>query len=57
MGNPSVCKICTRMTKGWVVACDQLIEDVDKASGARFSRDGLDAMMAEIKKGRIDVSA
>ena len=34
-----------------------LIEDVDKASGARFSRDGLDAMMAEIKKGRIDVSA
>ena len=32
-------------------------EYLDKASGTRFSREGLDAMMAEVRKGRIDVVA
>jgi putative DNA-invertase from lambdoid prophage Rac len=35
----------------------EVIEYLDKASGTRFSREGLDAMMAEIRKGRIDVLA
>jgi DNA invertase Pin-like site-specific DNA recombinase len=35
----------------------EVIEYLDKASGTRFSRQGLDAMMAEIRKGRIDVLA
>ena len=30
-------------------------EYLDKASGARFSREGLDEMMSEVRKGRIDV--
>jgi DNA invertase Pin-like site-specific DNA recombinase len=34
-----------------------ILEYLDKASGARFTREGLDAMMAEIRKGRIDVLA
>lgn len=32
-------------------------EYLDKASGARFSREGLDAMMAEVRKGRVDILA
>lgn len=32
-------------------------EYLDKASGSRFSREGLDEMMAEIRKGRVDVLA
>src|SRR5689334_21797713 len=32
-------------------------EYLDKASGSRFSREGLDAMMTEIRKGRVDVLA
>jgi len=35
----------------------EVIEYLDKASGTRFSREGLDAMMAEVRKGRIDVLA
>jgi DNA invertase Pin-like site-specific DNA recombinase len=35
----------------------EVIEYLDKASGTRFSRDGLDAMMGEVRKGRIDVVA
>jgi DNA invertase Pin-like site-specific DNA recombinase len=35
----------------------ELVEYLDKASGTRFSREGLDAMMAEVRKGRIDVLA
>ena len=35
----------------------EVIEYLDKASGRRFSRDGLDAMMGEVRKGRIDVVA
>lgn len=35
----------------------EVIEYLDKASGARFSRGGLDTMMAEVRKGRIDVLA
>jgi DNA invertase Pin-like site-specific DNA recombinase len=35
----------------------EVVEYVDKASGARFSREGLDAMMAEIRKGHVDVLA
>jgi DNA invertase Pin-like site-specific DNA recombinase len=32
-------------------------EYLDKASGARFKREGLDAMMAEVRKDRIDIIA
>jgi DNA invertase Pin-like site-specific DNA recombinase len=35
----------------------EVVEYLDKASGARFSREGLDAMMAEIRKGNVDVLA
>jgi DNA invertase Pin-like site-specific DNA recombinase len=35
----------------------EVIEYLDKASGTRFSRERLDAMMAEVRKGRIDVLA
>ena len=32
----------------------EIIEYLEKASGAKFSRDALDAMMSEVRKGRID---
>jgi DNA invertase Pin-like site-specific DNA recombinase len=35
----------------------EVIEYLDKASGARFTREGLDTLMAEVRKGRIDVVA
>jgi DNA invertase Pin-like site-specific DNA recombinase len=35
----------------------EVVEYLDKASGTRFSREGLDAMMAEVRKGRLDVLA
>jgi DNA invertase Pin-like site-specific DNA recombinase len=35
----------------------EVTEYLDKASGARFSREGLDAMMAEIRKHRVDILA
>src|SRR5262249_50227322 len=35
----------------------EVIEYLDKASGTRFSRQGLDAVMTEVRKGRIDVLA
>lgn len=35
----------------------EVVEYLDKASGAKFTREGLDAMRAEIRKGRIDVLA
>jgi DNA invertase Pin-like site-specific DNA recombinase len=35
----------------------EVIEYLDKASGTRFSREGLDVMMAEVRKGRIDILA
>ncbi len=35
----------------------EVIEYLDKASGTRFSREGLDAMMSEIRKGRIGAVA
>jgi len=35
----------------------EMTEYLDKTSGTRSSRDGLDAMMAEVRKGRIDVVA
>jgi DNA invertase Pin-like site-specific DNA recombinase len=35
----------------------EVVEYLDKASGARFSREGLDAMMAEIRKGHVNVLA
>jgi DNA invertase Pin-like site-specific DNA recombinase len=35
----------------------EVVEYLDKASGTRFSRQGLDAMMADVRKGRIDVLA
>ena len=39
---------CAR--RGW----DDVREFSDTSSGAKFSRDGLDAMMREVRKGRID---
>src|SRR6266849_6617361 len=35
----------------------EVIEYLDKTSGARFTREGLDTLMAEVRKGRIDVVA
>jgi DNA invertase Pin-like site-specific DNA recombinase len=35
----------------------KVTEYLDKASGARFSREGLDALMKEVRHGRIDVLA
>src|SRR5437016_13620650 len=32
-------------------------EYLDKASGARFSREGLDALMTAVRQGRVDVLA
>lgn len=34
-----------------------VIEYLDKASGARFSREGLDALMRDVRNGKIDVLA
>jgi DNA invertase Pin-like site-specific DNA recombinase len=35
----------------------EVIEHVDKASGSRFSREGLDSMMAEVRRDRFDIVA
>ena len=35
----------------------EVTEYLDKASGAKFSREGLDALMADVRKGRVDVLA
>jgi DNA invertase Pin-like site-specific DNA recombinase len=35
----------------------EVIEYLDKASGTRFSREGLDSMMSEARKGRVDAVA
>jgi len=35
----------------------EVTEYLDNASGARFSREGLDALMAEVRQGRVDVLA
>ena len=35
----------------------EIIEYLEKASGAKFSRDALDAMMSEVRKSRIDIIA
>src|SRR5439155_6193878 len=35
----------------------EVTEYLDKASGAKFKREGLDAMMADVRKGRIDIIA
>ena len=35
----------------------EVMEYLDKTSGTRFSREGLDVMMAEVRRGRIDVLA
>jgi|ERR1044071_998075 DNA invertase Pin-like site-specific DNA recombinase len=42
-------EICKR--RGW----EGVIEYEDVASGARFTRVGLDKMMAEVRRGRVDV--
>jgi DNA invertase Pin-like site-specific DNA recombinase len=34
-----------------------VVEYLDKASGAKFSRQGLDALMANVRQGRVDVLA
>ena len=33
----------------------EIVEYVEKTSGAKFSRTALDAMMSEVRKGRIDI--
>src|SRR5437667_4717300 len=33
----------------------EVTEYLDKASGARFSREGLDALMAAVRQGRVDI--
>jgi DNA invertase Pin-like site-specific DNA recombinase len=38
-------------------ACAEVVEYLDNASGTRSSREGLDAMMTEIRRGRVDVLA
>jgi DNA invertase Pin-like site-specific DNA recombinase len=43
--------VCRRWPKG------EVTEYLDKASGAKFSRAGLDALMADVRKGRVDVLA
>jgi DNA invertase Pin-like site-specific DNA recombinase len=35
----------------------EVTEYLDKASGARFSREGLDALMSNVRQGRVDVLA
>jgi len=35
----------------------EVVEYLDKASGAKFTREGLDALRIEVRKGRIDVLA
>jgi len=35
----------------------EIIEYLEKASGAKFTRDALDAMMSEVRKGGIDIIA
>jgi DNA invertase Pin-like site-specific DNA recombinase len=35
----------------------EVTEYLDRASGARFSREGLDALMTEVRQGRVDVLA
>ena len=40
---------CAR--RGW----NDMREFSDTASGAKFSREGLDALMREVRKGRIDI--
>src|SRR5437660_12709460 len=35
----------------------EVMEYLDKASGARFSRSALDVLMAEVRRGRVDVLA
>jgi DNA invertase Pin-like site-specific DNA recombinase len=35
----------------------EVTEYLDKASGAKFKREGLDAMMAEVRKDRLDIIA
>ncbi len=35
----------------------EVAEYLDKASGAKFSREALDALMAEVRKGRVDILA
>ncbi len=44
-------RVCVR--RRWPKA--EVTEYLDKASGAKFSREGLDALMADVRKGRVDV--
>jgi len=48
-------EVRTYIQRRWPRA--SVTEYLDKASGSRFSREGLDVMMAEIRKGRVDVVA
>src|SRR5438876_6328251 len=43
------------MRRRWPKA--EVTEYLDKASGARFSRERLDALMAEVRQGHVDVLA
>jgi DNA invertase Pin-like site-specific DNA recombinase len=50
-----LCEIRAHVRRRWPKA--DVVEYLDKASGTRFSRQGLDAMMADVRKGQIDVLA
>jgi DNA invertase Pin-like site-specific DNA recombinase len=48
-------KIRAYMRRRWPKA--EVTEYLDKASGARFNRSGLDTLMAEVRQGRVDAIA
>jgi DNA invertase Pin-like site-specific DNA recombinase len=48
-------EVRTYVRRRWPKA--EVVEYLDRASGVRSSREGLDAMMTEIRKGRIDILA
>ena len=48
-------EVCTYVRRRWPKA--EITEYLDKASGARFSREGLDALMREMRQGRVHVIA
>src|SRR5260370_15647094 len=46
-------EVRTYVRRRWPKA--EVTEYLDKASGARFSREGLDALMTEVRQGRVHV--
>jgi DNA invertase Pin-like site-specific DNA recombinase len=48
-------EVRTYLSRRWPKA--EVKEYLDKTSGARFRRSGLDALMSEVRRGRVDVVA